>query len=58
MKTDIDKKIVFDYFAGKLTPLQRKKLKTGYKTLKTKSFFTYTLKNGKIKILSMSQTVA
>lgn len=26
MKTDISKKMVFDYFAGKLTPLQRKKI--------------------------------
>ena len=39
MKTDIDKKIVFDYFAGKLTPLQRKKIENWVQNSQNEELF-------------------
>lgn len=39
MKTDIKKKLVFDYFAGKLTPLQRKKIENWVRNSQNEELF-------------------
>ena len=39
MKTDINKKLVFDFFAGKLTPLQRKKIENWVQSPQNEELF-------------------
>ena len=39
MKTDINKIMVFDYFAGKLTPLQRKKIENWVQNSQNEELF-------------------